>query len=55
MKTDIERNEAGKEKYEAPRLERLGPVTELTQLGRTEGPGDAKFFDGSVHHTPHGE
>ena len=43
---------SNKQPYTTPTLQDWGRVTDLTQLGRTDGPGDSFFADGSVHHTP---
>ena len=42
--------------YTAPQLMRWGEVSDLTQLGKSGGPGDGMFDApyGSVTHTPHG-
>ena len=51
----MNREQGSKKEYQAPRLETLGPVAELTQLGGTIDTGDTlhgESFGGSVHHTP---
>ncbi len=41
-----------KQPYEAPRLQDLGAVIDLTKLGQTDGPGDTLFREGSVDPPP---
>lgn len=43
-----------KRKYETPKLREWGNVVDLTKLGRTNGPGDAMFSEGSVNPPPFG-
>ncbi len=41
-----------KQPYEAPKLQDWGAVIDLTQHGRTDGPGDSFFAEGSVFPPP---
>ena len=39
-------------KFKKPEITIWGHVSDLTRLGKTDGPGDAKFSDGSVYPPP---
>jgi len=41
-----------KREYETPELQDWGSVVDLTKLGRTDGPGDSFFDEGSVFPGP---